>query len=148
MIHAIWQTIQRVFKDLFAAGGLLASAIGAVSDLLGKTFILPSWVWWALGVILLVVTASRLQWDLQKEKDKNRKPTPQIPLSQVIVHMIGTDDQSKPGASTSVGKAFSKRHRCPRALEGNDFIFGAIAGAEWKNCTPRGESGAVGTAAI
>jgi hypothetical protein len=105
MIHAIWQTIQRVFKDLFAAGGLLTSAIGAVSDLLGKTFILPSWVWWALGVILLVVTASRLQWDLQKEKDKNRKPTPQIPLSQVIVHMIGTDDQSKPGASTSVGKA-------------------------------------------
>ena len=42
MIHAIWQTIQQVFKDLFAAGGLLASAIGAVSDLLGKTFILPS----------------------------------------------------------------------------------------------------------
>jgi hypothetical protein len=105
MIHAVWQTIQRVFKDLFAAGGLLVSAIGAVSDLLGKTFILPSRVWWALGVILLFVTASRLQWDLQKEKDKNRKPTPQIPLSQVIAHMIGTDDQSKPGASTLVGKA-------------------------------------------
>ena len=105
MIHAIWQTVQKVFKDLFAAGGFLVSAIGALSDILGKTFILPSWVWWALGVILLFVTASRLQWDLQKEKEKNRKPTPQMPLSEVISCIIGSDDQSKPGASTLVGEA-------------------------------------------
>jgi hypothetical protein len=105
MIHAIWQTVQRVFKDLFAAGGVLVSAIGALSDLFGKTLILPSWVWWAVGVILLFVTASRLQWDLQKEKDKNRIPTPQMPLTQVINRIIGTDDQSKPGASTLVGRA-------------------------------------------
>jgi hypothetical protein len=54
---------------------------------------------------LLFVTASRLQWDLQKEKEKNRKPTPQMPLSEVISRIIGSDDQSKPGASTLVGEA-------------------------------------------
>jgi hypothetical protein len=105
MIHAIWQTVQRVFKDVFAAAGVLVSAIGILSDLLGKTFILPSWVWWALGVILLFVTASRLQWDLEKEKEKNRKPTPQMPLSEVVSRIIGTEDQTKPGASTLVGTA-------------------------------------------
>src|SRR5262249_29438679 len=104
MIDAIWQTVQRVFKDVFAAAGVLVSAIGILSDLLGKTFIFPSWVWWAVGVILLFVTASRLQWDLQKEKDKNRKPTPQMPLKEVISRIIGSDDQSKPGASTLVGE--------------------------------------------
>ena len=62
-------------------------------------------MWWALGVILLFVTASRLQWDLQKEKEKNRKPTPQMPLSEVISRIIASDDQSKPGASTLVGEA-------------------------------------------
>src|SRR5262245_35477661 len=105
MIYAIWETVQKVFKDLFAAGGFLVSAIGALSDILGKTFILPSWVWWAVGVLLLFVTASRLQWDLQKEKEKDRKPTPQMPLSEVVSRIIGSDDQSKPGASTLVGEA-------------------------------------------
>ena len=36
MIHAIWQTVQKVFKDLFAAGGFLVSAIGAVQTYLAK----------------------------------------------------------------------------------------------------------------
>ena len=105
MIHATWQTVQNVFKDLFAVGGFLASAIGVLSEILGKTLIFPSWMWWLVGVILLLVTASRLQWDLQQEKEKNRKPTPQMPLSEVISCIIGSDDQGKPGASTLVGEA-------------------------------------------
>src|SRR5262245_8615083 len=96
MIYAIWETVKKVFKDLFAAGGFLVSAIGALSAILGKTFILPSWVWWAVGVILLFVTATQLQWDLQKEKEKNQKPTPQMPLSEVISCIIGSDDQRRP----------------------------------------------------
>jgi hypothetical protein len=71
-LHALPHCNSNGRFNVFAAAGVLVSVIGALSNLLGKTFILSSWVWWALGVILLFVTASRLQWDLQKEKGKNR----------------------------------------------------------------------------
>jgi hypothetical protein len=105
MVQAIWQTVQRVCKDPFASCGLLISAIAALSDMVGKSFLFSSSVWWAVGVILLFVTASRLQWDFQKEKDKQRKFAPQMSLDQVVARIIGTDDQSKSGASTLVAKA-------------------------------------------
>jgi hypothetical protein len=134
MIHAIWQTVQRVFKDVFAAAGVLVSAIGILSDLLGKTFILPSWVWWAVGVILLFVAASRLQWDLQKEKEKNQKPTPQMPLSEVISRIIGSDDQSKPGASTLVGEALPSIRE--KARLGMISVWGRISTGDVASIQP------------
>jgi hypothetical protein len=48
---------------------------------------------------------------------------------------------------SSLTKRFGLR-RSHGGLADSVFIFGVTAGAEWKSCTPGGESGAVGTAAV
>jgi hypothetical protein len=91
-------------------------------------------VWWAVGVILLFVAASRLQWDLQKEKEKNQKPTPQMPLSEVISRIIGSDDQSKPGASTLVGEALPSIRE--KARLGMISVWGRISTGDVASIQP------------
>jgi hypothetical protein len=81
-----------VAGDLSGGFGLLTSVVGILSEIFQQPILVPGWAWLAVGAGLLFMTACRIEWDLLAEKQKNRKPQPNMQLEDAVKHIIGEDE--------------------------------------------------------
>jgi hypothetical protein len=134
MWGAIFRCIRRVLADGFSALGVISTGLGVLSGLLEKTLILPAWAWIVLGAILIFVTACRLEWELEKERD-NRKPESDTTLEDVVRRMRGVLEpfDREMGDPAEILRHLDEIRE--KALQGHLATFGR-EGVEIKNQKP------------
>src|SRR5262249_34517119 len=92
VFRAIIACIKRVISTVSGAAGTASSIVGAISEWIGHAIAVPGWAWLIFCASLLFATACRIEWELMQEKDKNRKPRPDMPLKAVITRIRGKED--------------------------------------------------------
>ncbi len=124
MFKAIWSCIKRVVRSVTGALGTLSTAIGAVSEWLQHPIVVPGWVWITAGAILLFATACRIEWELLKEKAKNRTPRPDMSLEDLVRRVRGKQDVFGPEhpGDIEVLRAFTRIEE--HAAAGAITVFG------------------------
>lgn len=89
MTKHILISIKRAALNWRSLLGLAMSALAVLSGLLGSPLGIPSPVWWGLAVFLMFVTACIGFYEAEKERDSKRKVLPDMPLQDVVAHIVG-----------------------------------------------------------
>jgi hypothetical protein len=110
MFRAALSCVYRVLTMGSGALGLVISLTGTILQSVDKSIVFPGWIILALGALLLFITAIRIEWELMQEKEKNRKPRPDMKLEDVVKRIRGKEDIFGPenAESTQVLDALSR----------------------------------------
>jgi hypothetical protein len=135
MFAALWASIIRVVRTASGSFGVLSSIIGTLSQWLGRPLAIPGWAWISIGAFLFFATACRVEWELIKEKEKNRKPQPTKQLEGVVKQIIGKDDIFGPDNAESMQVLQALEAIREKALHGLIDVFGCDS-REWRATKP------------
>jgi hypothetical protein len=131
MFSAITQCFTKTVNTLTTWLGLLSGAIACSSDLIGRTILVPSTVYWLAALVLMFITACRAYWEL--EKATRHKPTPTVRLKDVIARMLGRDDYFKNDYSGSNDVVTALFELQEKAINGNLSVYGRKG---WRTARP------------
>jgi hypothetical protein len=104
MLTAFWDCAIRFSKGWSALSSAVAILLGVLKNMGFEVPLIsavPAWVWWLGAIVILFVSAVFLEMSLQKEKDKNRAPRPNMKLEDVVKRIRGKDDIFGPENSES-----------------------------------------------
>jgi hypothetical protein len=124
MLNRIWRCVFLVGTQITTLAGGASTIIGAAQQYWGVQMP-PPWVWWLIAIVLIFVTAVRVQWRLLEEQDKNRNPEPDMRLEDAVKRIRGKDDifGAEYSESTEVLKALNLIRE--RGANGSLAIFGS-----------------------
>lgn len=100
MLADFTRALGRVASHIISAvvGGITGT-IGLIADLSGKQIVFPTWVWWLIALGATLITAVRIQMELDR---KNRKLLPNVALKELVEWIVG--DLGQEGAYTKIGR--------------------------------------------
>src|SRR5436190_2207994 len=92
MFEGLLNCFKRVFAHISSWIGGFSTLVGLASDISGKKLLVPSYVWWLLATLTILVTAILIQMELDEEKRRNRKPRPEITLAALVARLASSSD--------------------------------------------------------
>jgi hypothetical protein len=113
----------RVVCQWTTALGVAATVIGILQQAGVIPAIVPAWVWWGIAIVLIFVTAVRLDMALA-EQQKERAPESNMSLEDVVVRItdIPSTSHNDGQFGARISAAFDKIREL--ALQGHLTVFG------------------------
>jgi hypothetical protein len=113
-LFVLWRSTVEVVNQKTTLIAATAAAFAAMQQISGRT-IFPTWIWWAVALILLFVSSVLLQWQLMTEREQlivereqHKTPEPTLDLSSAIAKILGTEDPATLGSSTALSQVVTE----------------------------------------